>query len=260
MLRLAWDYIKHFFQSKSVYSLHSPFVYTWYQEVLKGPITPEIEEIESFRKKLSRDQRSLQLKDYGAGSSNKGQSLQVQRLGKLVSKASRKKQSGRILYHLCRLYQAQRCLEFGTHVGISSLYQLKALKESQFYSMEGDPQLAAIAKENFTKFDVEVQQFIGEFSEILDQAFLLKDFRPDYVFIDGNHRYAPTLQYFHQLLPHMPDESILVFDDIYWSAEMKKAWQEIIQHEEVSVSIDLFFLGICFIRRKQEKEHFKFRL
>lgn len=260
MLQQILDYCRHRLQCKSVYSLHSPFVFDWYNQVLKAPRSEVGKEIERFRKELKHGKRMIELTDYGAGSGNKGSTQQVQRLGKLVAKASRKRASGELLYQLCKYHQPKRCLEFGTHVGISSLYQLKGLSHNQFLTLEGDPNLAAIAAENFQIFGVQPRQLVGEFGELLKHEVGLEEYQPDYVFIDGNHKYVPTLQYFHQVLPHIPDEGIIIFDDIYWSAEMKKAWTEIIQHPEVSVSIDLFFLGICYIRRKQAKEHFKLRL
>jgi hypothetical protein len=43
----------------------------------------------------------------------------------------------------------------------------------------------------------------------------------------------------------MCKKGILVFDDIYWSAEMKKAWMAIM--EDAVITIDLYKLGIVVI-------------
>jgi hypothetical protein len=48
-----------------------------------------------------------------------------------------------------------------------------------------------------------------------------------------------------------------VFDDIYWSKEMTEAWQEIKQHPKVNVTIDIFEMGLVFLRTEQPKQHFK---
>jgi hypothetical protein len=70
----------------------------------------------------------------------------------------------------------------------------------------------------------------------------------------------PTLRYFAQLLPHCSNDSILIFDDIHWSAEMEKAWKEIQQHPAVRCSIDLFFIGIVVFRKEfREKQQFEIR-
>jgi len=61
-------------------------------------------------------------------------------------------------------------------------------------------------------------------------------------------------------LPLTHNNSIFIFDDIYWSQEMQKAWKEIQQHPEVRVTIDTFYWGLVFFRKEQAKEHFKIRV
>ena len=82
----------------------------------------------------------------------------------------------------------------------------------------------------------------------------------DLAFIDGNHRKAPTLDYFSQLLNYSNPSTILVFDDIHWSAEMEEAWAEIQHHPAVTLTIDLFFIGIvCINTDFKVKQHFAIR-
>ena len=38
---------------------------------------------------------------------------------------------------------------------------------------------------------------------------------------------------------------------------MKQAWTQIKAHPQVSVTIDLFKLGLVFFRKEQKKENFK---
>ena len=99
----------------------------------------------------------------------------------------------------------------------------------------------------------------GDFDETLP-AYLKSVDQLGIVYVDGNHRYAPTINYFKQLLEKANDQSILIFDDIHWSEEMEKAWEEIKQHSHVTLTIDLFFIGLVFVRQAQkEKEHFVIR-
>jgi hypothetical protein len=66
--------------------------------------------------------------------------------------------------------------------------------------------------------------------------------------------------YFKSLLEKSTEDSILIFDDIHWSDEMEKAWDEIKLHPAVTLTIDLFFIGLVFVRKAQkEKEHFIIR-
>ena len=56
------------------------------------------------------------------------------------------------------------------------------------------------------------------------------------------------------------NDSVLIFDDIYWSPAMTEAWSQIIQHPKVTVSIDTFYWGLLFFRKEQEKQHFIIRV
>ena len=78
----------------------------------------------------------------------------------------------------------------------------------------------------------------------------------DFVFIDGNHRKEPTINYFEQVLANIHNNTIVVLDDIHWSNEMEAAWNEIIQDKNVKVTIDLFYFGIVFF--KENNANMKF--
>jgi predicted O-methyltransferase YrrM len=78
----------------------------------------------------------------------------------------------------------------------------------------------------------------------------------DLFFIDGNHRKKPSLQYFHQCLQHINDGSVLILDDIHWSEEMEEAWKEIREHASVTMTIDLFRMGLVFFKKGLSKEDF----
>ncbi|MFM6924650.1 MAG: class I SAM-dependent methyltransferase, partial [Ferruginibacter sp.] len=82
----------------------------------------------------------------------------------------------------------------------------------------------------------------------------------NFAFIDGNHRKAPTLDYFNELLKHKTPATILVFDDIHWSTEMEEAWTMIKEHPAVTLTIDLFFISIVFFNPDiNHKQHFTIR-
>ena len=82
----------------------------------------------------------------------------------------------------------------------------------------------------------------------------------DYVFFDGNHQENTTVNYFETCIPFITNDTIFIFDDIHWSAEMERAWEKIKMHPKTKMSLDLFHLGIIFFREEQkEREHFVIR-
>ena len=126
--------------------------------------------------------------------------------------------------------------------------------------MEGAKAVAEVAKRNFEKLGLKNIELIeGNFDETLLPT-IQKMVTVDMAFVDGNHRYEPTVRYFKELLPALHEYSILVFDDIHWSKEMEQAWEEIKQYPSVTLSIDLFFIGLVFFRKEQKvKQHFVIR-
>ena len=100
----------------------------------------------------------------------------------------------------------------------------------------------------------------GNFDDTLQPLIDHTEAPFDFIFIDGNHRKEPTLRYFDQLLAKSTNDTVFVFDDIHWSKEMEEAWEQLKQHPSVTLTIDLFFIGLVFLRKEQkEKEHFVIR-
>jgi len=106
----------------------------------------------------------------------------------------------------------------------------------------------------------QITSVVGNFDEKLEDV--LKQAEPiDLAFVDGNHRLEPTLRYFHLLMSRRAPSSILIFDDIHWSAEMEEAWARIQDDPGVYMTIDLFFIGLVVLRDEfKVKQHFVIRV
>jgi predicted O-methyltransferase YrrM len=249
------DYIKYLLKAKDEHSLHSPFVFEFYAKVLKDKTHyAEYDAIEFLRKKLLRDKRFVNIMDFGAGAkTNKS----IQRTVSDIAKKSLKKPSlAQFFFRIIKNYQYKNVFDLGTSLGLTTAYFGKVDKNIEVKSFEGCNETAKIAQENFAKLAIEnIEIIVGNIDKTLPEK-LKKTEKIDFVFFDANHRYEPTIRYFEQCLAKAHDESCFVFDDIYWSEEMKQAWQTIQNHESVSISIDLFWFGIVFFRKKQPKQHF----
>ena len=162
-----------------------------------------------------------------------------------------------LFFRMVNYYQPQYIFELGTSLGITSSYMASALPSAKVVTMEGAPAVAAVAKSNFKKLSLSnIQVVEGNFDATLPSV-LQSTPSVGLAFVDGNHRKGPTLQYFEQLLNKANDNSILIFDDIHWSREMEEAWASIQSHPRVTLTIDLFFIGIIFFRKEQKaKQHF----
>jgi predicted O-methyltransferase YrrM len=261
-LQLGFKYLSYRISAANGkgHGIHSPFVYKLVREVLNDQtFYPDYTTVEALRKQLKQDPRILEVEDFGAGSV-KGHSRN-RKVSAIAKTSLKPAKYGQLLYRLVRYFQPQTLLELGTSLGITTGYLAAANPQARLITMEGAEQIAAVARAQFQQLKLAtIEQVTGNFDTTLP-AFLeeLKE-SLDFVFVDGNHQYEPTVRYFLQLLPHLHTGSVLVFDDIHWSAPMEEAWKEICAHESVRLSIDLFFIGLVFFRDEQkEKQHFTIR-
>jgi len=254
------SYIRYRFSVQSKFSLHSPFIYKFWAGILKDKINyPAYTGLERLRKELLKDERTINRFDFGAGTKgvmSQSRSIKVKDLARssLVSAPE-----GRFLFKLVKEQKPSAILEFGTSLGLSSLYMAEADPDARVVTMEGCPETAALALANFKNAGKKnITVLTGSFDEKLMEALKLIP-RPDLVFFDGNHRKLPTLKYWEECLPHLHAGSVAVFDDIHWSREMEEAWKTIVSRPEVKVSIDLYYLGVIYFREELSKEDFVLR-
>lgn len=253
-------YLRYLLKAKRKADSNSPFVKMLLKDVLPHRKSEAGLQIKDIHKSLLTNDRRVEYPDLGAGSSDKGGGLVTRSVSRMARISSRKYREGELLHRLCLSLQPSVCLELGTHLGISTLYQFSAIPESHFVTIEGAKAVALLARQTWSYYGTENSPDlqVGNFDEILPK--LLDDgLRPDYVLIDGNHRHEPTVSYARQLIDRMAGKGVIVFDDIYWSEEMQAAWQTIISWPEVRLSIDLFQFGIVCLDQNEPEQHLVLR-
>ncbi len=254
-IKTALRYGKYLLTAKSRYEVHSPFVFNLIEDVLRDKRHYyAFDEIESRRDGLLADESVIVVEDFGAGSKiNKTPERKISSIAKntLISP-----KFGQLLFRLTNYLQPEQVFEIGTSLGISTLYLAKACPKSTITTLEGSKTVAAKATEQFNTLEAQnIRIVTGEFSTTLPSV-LAEIKRLDMAFIDGNHRFAPTMAYFELMLPYLHENSVLIFDDIHWSDEMEKAWEAVKSNPQVTLTLDLFFKGIVFFRKDfKQKSH-----
>lgn len=258
---LALRYLQYYLRASNGrgHGMHSPFVFDFITRVMNDRTSyPAYKSIEALRLQLKKDRQVIRVEDFGAGSVY--QSEQQRSIRSIARNAAKPPKYGQLLHRMVNYYQPSTILELGTSLGITSAYLAMAAPGARIVTMEGAPEIAKKAAANFSSLGLEnIQLMEGDFEKSLP-GFLQTAGVIDFAFIDGNHRKEPTLHYFEQLLVHHGNESIFIFDDIHWSAEMEEAWEIIREHPTVQCSIDLFFIGIVVFRKEfREKQQFEIR-
>lgn len=251
-------YISYLSRSFTKYDVHSPFLFDLITKVFDDKKKyPEYVKVEKLKAELLKNKDVVSITDLGAGSRvNDSNERSIKQIAKNASKS---KKIGRLLFRLSRYFEPDNILELGTSLGLSSLYLALGSPSSNIITIEGCPNISKIATSNFQKLGMDqILLETGNFDDKLPAV--LKNMKSlDLAFIDGNHQEEPTIRYFEQCLLKSNQSTILIFDDIHWSEGMEKAWENIISHHNVSLSIDIFHMGIVFLRKELTKQHFVIR-
>jgi predicted O-methyltransferase YrrM len=246
--RLTGKYLRYYLMAANGrgHGIHSPFVFDFVVSVLNDRSAyPAYATIEGLRRRLLQDQTMLTIEDMGAGSAYAlVRSLSVATIARRSAKPPR---LGQLLFRIAQHYQPTTVVELGTSLGLSAAYLASGCLGGRVFTLEGAPAVAEAADRNLRSLGFGVTVVTGDFDATL--LPLLGRLPPvDLVFVDGNHRREPTLRYFDLLLRHSSRSAVLIFDDIHWSEEMEAAWEDIRRDPRVYLTIDLFFIGIVFLR------------
>jgi predicted O-methyltransferase YrrM len=245
----ALRYLKYliFSRHRNGYGIHSPFVFNLVSDIFRNKTGPDIVcSIEKIRKRLLADSRSIIVNDLGAGSKKMKSSLR--KVSEIARYSAVTMKYGILLSNMANAFGKPVILEFGTSLGISTMYMAALCPESTVITMEGCTAISEIASDNFKEAGFKNIRIInGSFDDILPQIRNEKNC-PGLVFIDGNHRKEPVISYFNQVADMSDSNSVVIIDDINSSGEMAEAWHEIKNHKNVTLSVDIFRMGMVFFR------------
>lgn len=236
------------------FGIHSPYVFNFVTHVLdeRSPYYA-YDDIEKLRRNLLSDRTSINITDFGSKPSRE------RRICEIARNSCKNKNDAQLLFRIAISLNAKNILELGTSLGLTTAYLAKSNSQARIISLEGCPETAKIARRNLEILNIRnVVILTGNIDETLKPA--IDNFENlDLVFIDANHRKAPTLSYFETCLNKASKKSIFVIDDIYHSREMNEAWNIIKRNPKIKVSIDLFHMGILIINDEIQPGEYRIR-
>ncbi|MFK8160914.1 MAG: O-methyltransferase [Lewinella sp.] len=264
--------------ARTRYDVHSPHLVEFLREVYNDDRHYHaFDLIRSVRAFWRRKSGTVKLRALGAPS--KTTRKNERSVSSLVATNAIDDQCGRLLFRLAIWLEAEDILEFGTNAGISTLYLHAANTRARLDTVEGNPDVAALARETFAKAGTGpgLRAHVSLFQDWLDQqpqtsAASIPLRKPikhhlssiehqasleplDIFFLDGDHREQPTIDYVNQLLPRTTENSVFVIADIHWSPGMERAWEALKQLPEVTASVDVYHFGLLFFKPGINKVH-----
>lgn len=137
-------------------------------------------------------------------------------------------------------------LELGSCAGISAAYLGTAPSCERLMTVEGSSSLALLARETTEQVvPGKVEVITGLFDDALDKIIpALGPRKLDFVFIDGHHERIATLHYFDRVKPVLRPGSVVVFDDVSWSSDMREMWDDVARQPGVADAADFGAVGV----------------
>lgn len=257
MRKLIIAYIKFWLRSKNQHGVQSPFIFDLVTKCFynkkKHSVYSKLKEYKAY---LLTNKTPIHVTDLGVGSQVMKSSERI--VSDMAKNAGTTNHRAKLFYRLVHYFQFKNILELGTSMGIATNAMHLGNPEAQITTIEGCPNISSFTKSTFKQFNLKnIEVLTGDFNEVTK---IVANNNYDLIYFDGNHQKEATLNYFETLLPTTTNDSVFIFDDIYWSNGMTEAWETIKQHPQVTVTIDTFFWGIVFFRKEQAKEHFTIRL
>ncbi len=254
------SYFKYLLTSKYYrgHGIHSPFMYELVREVLwdRHPYYA-FNEIGKYRKELLDSKQVIHVSDFGAGSHKLRNS--IRKISDIYRTSAIKRKYGEFLFRLVTRYKSRNIVELGTSLGVSTMYLALPGNRNKVYTIEGCTETADVARSAFKRYELfNVNLFTGRFVDVLpvvlDEIEII-----DLLFVDGHHEKEATLEYFKICKEKAGNNSVFIFDDIHWSRGMEEAWREICNDRDVTVSADLYQMGLVFFCKECRKQHYIIR-
>ena len=254
LIKIIYKRIHHYLTARNTngFGVHSPFMYQFVKYVLgEKHYFYVFQHIELVRKEALNNDEPIFITDFGTGKNRQSTVAEITR------KSVKPAKFGQLLFRIVHYFKCKDILELGTSLGISTAYLASSSSEINCITIEGCPQIAAKARNNFQKLKLQNIELVeGNIDEKLNSV-LEKFQKLDLVYIDANHKQEAVIDYFEKCLPKMHNDSIIIVDDIYWSEDMEQAWKKIKEYPEVTASIDLFEMGILFFNKNLSKKNYK---
>lgn len=234
------------------YGVHSPFVFNLITKVIEeGCPYYSFGDIELVRKQLLFREGSIAYPDR----KQKGK-IRRRSIGEIVKREAIKPGHGALLFRLTNYFKPRNILQLGPAMGLSTLYLTSYATGLRCIALENVPEfvpIARIAFEKAAKNPVDLRT--GNYRELLPRA--LEDMgKVDLVFFNTTYEQQNNAMLFGECMKYIHDDTVFVFEGIKTSRRMRAFWKEVCEHPAVTVTIDLYSMGIVFFNPKLHKRNY----
>ncbi len=241
------------FRFRRGFGVHSPFVYNLITKVIeeKRPYYC-YDDIELVRRQFYYRETRFPWIDRRHGKKE----VPDMPVGHILRREAIRKKQGELLFRLANYFKPRHILQFGCSAGISTLYLTAYSPEVACTVLECMPSLAVVARQVWQKAARgPVDLRVGEYPALLPGA-LKKIDRLDFVFFNRLEEAADRETLFEACLEKAHNETVIVLSGIKANRAMRAFWRSVCGRQDVTVTLDLYTLGIVILNRKLHKRNY----
>ena len=234
------------------FGVHSPFVYNLITKVIEERCPYYcFDDIELVRKQLLFCNATLTLPER-----TRNRKVCRRTVGQVVAHEAIKPKHGALLFRLANYFKSKQILQLGCSVGIPTLYLTAYASEVHCIVLESVPELASVARMAFEKAACRSADLrVGAYGDLLPEA-LAEMPCPDLIYFDASIGWQEQADLFEACLQRAGDDTLFVFEGIRANRRMRAFWKAACQRAEVTISVDLYSMGLLFFNKKLHKRNY----
>ena len=241
-----WARIYRMIFHRKGHGVHSPFVFDLITHVIEQPLSYySYKEMDLIRLHLQQSNRSI---------NDQGKRYTMQ---KYLRKQAISKKEGELLFRIANHYKPYSILTIGSSMGLLPLYLTGYSSKACCITLENNDEIALIAQEALEKREKrQIRIYPGLYEQSLPDA--LRELKKiDFLYISKTLTIKESDTAYHQCIPLMHDETIVMIGGIHDTPDKQKYWQQLCKDPQITVSIDLYQSGLIFFRPQLHKRMYK---
>lgn len=234
------------------FGVHSPFVFNLITKVIEERCPYyRFSDIELIRKQLLFLDTRISYPDR-----RRNGRMRSRTIGQIVEEEAIRPKHGALLFRLAHYFKSRHILQLGPAMGISTLYLTSYAEGLTCIALENVPEFASIARITFEKAARNpIDLRVGNYRELLPTALAGME-QLDFVFFNTLYEQQNNNWLFEECLKRVHDDTIFVFEGIKASRRMREFWKSIPTHPEVTVTIDLYSMGLVLFNKRLHKRDY----
>lgn len=258
-----FDYLLYLIQSTNQHGVHSPFVFNFCEQTLYKKQKNEFEHVaELCRQKMIQSSAKIQF-------------YQGEKHSSLSAFAENRIPLAKYNRLLFRWIQNQKLgnhiIEIGSSMGVLPIYLQRGSSDIiRYFVFDNSSKIINISEFNVSTSTINESIHFSIFQNAKSIIHQLENqWRQNNVGIEQNkidllivNDIKNNVDFWELIdwaLPHLATNGSIIMNKKNKSAELQLRWKQLQFHPEITVSIDMFDMGMVFSRKEQQKEDFILR-